>query len=97
VPPNIALEPSARDQAFFAPEALHAIGAHQMASVVERANAVFGPDGPSRKRAVRQSQRDLVAPDDAAGPWDKLDLEFYAYPDDIYVMLGAFVRARSAG
>jgi len=87
----------AGDQAFFAPEALRAIGAYRMASIVERANAIFGPDGPSRKRTPRQSQRSLAAPDDAPGPWDELDREFYDYPDDLYALLTRFIRAGAAG
>jgi hypothetical protein len=38
----------AGNQAFFAPEALRLIGASRMAEVVARANAVFGPEGPSQ-------------------------------------------------
>src|SRR5512142_287356 len=50
------------DQAFFAPQALRLVGAHRMAAIVANANAVFGPDGPSRTRTARQAQRALVAP-----------------------------------
>jgi hypothetical protein len=81
------------DQAFFAPEALRFIGAHRMAAIVSSANAVFGPDGPSRIRTVRQAQRALVAPNGGEGPWEQLDREFYAYPDDIYALVTGFVRS----
>jgi len=84
---------SSGDQAFFAPEALRLIGAHRMADIVSRANAVFGPDGPSRIRTVRQAQRALVAPDHADGPWEQLDREFYDYLDDIYALVTMFVRS----
>jgi hypothetical protein len=83
----------AGDLAFFAPQALRLIGAHRMADIVARANAVFGPDGPARAHRARQAQRDLVAPDDHDGPWDRLDEEFYEYPDDIGALLVGFVRA----
>jgi len=81
------------DQAFFAPQALGLIGAHRMAAIVSRANAVFGPGGPSRTRTARQAQLVLVAPDGAEGPWEQLDSEFYEYPDDIYALVAAFVRS----
>jgi hypothetical protein len=86
----------AGDEAFFAPEALRRIGALRMAEIVSRANAVFGPDGPSRDRDVRQAQLSLVDPEGAdQHPWDDLDREFYAYPDDIATLLTNFL-GRSA-
>ena len=81
------------DQAFFAPQALRLVGAHRMAAIVARANAVFGPDGPSRTRTARRAQRALVAPDGAKGPWEQLDRKFYEYPEDIYALVTGFVRS----
>ncbi|RFP09933.1 MULTISPECIES: DUF4375 domain-containing protein [unclassified Duganella] len=86
----------AGDQAFFAVDALHCIGAHRMAEIVSRANAVFGPNGPSQLSPVRQAQLFLVAPNDVQGPapWEQLDRAFYAYPDDIATLLTTFLSAR---
>jgi hypothetical protein len=66
-----------------------------MADIVVRANAVFGPDGPSPNRNARQDQLFLVAPVDSENPdpWEQLDRAFFAYPDDIAGMLTAFLRA----
>jgi len=44
------------DLAFYAPEALRAIGANELAKLAEEANAQFGDDGPSPDRAVRTEQ-----------------------------------------
>ncbi len=87
----------AGDQAFFAPKALHAIGANTMAEIVTSANAVFGLEGPSADGAVRQAQLFIVAPPDSVelGPWEDLDRAFSEYPDDIAVLLMAFLRARN--
>ncbi len=87
---------SSGDQSRLAPEALRAIGANRMAEIVTQANAVFGPDGPSPNRNTRQAQLFLVAPPDSEnpGPWEQLDSDFFAYPDDIAGLLTAFLRAR---
>jgi hypothetical protein len=87
---------SSGDQSRFAPDALRAIGAHQMADIVSQANAVFGPGGPSPDRNTRQAQLFLIAPPDSEnpGPWEQLDSDFFAYPDDLAGLLTAFLRAR---
>lgn len=82
------------DQSPWAPEALRTIGAYKMADIVARANSVFGPDGPSHNRSARQAQLFLVAPPDKPGPWEALDEEFFAYPDDISMLMEAFLRSR---
>jgi hypothetical protein len=76
------------DQAWFAPTALRSIGAHRMAAIVERANALFGEGGPSRDSDQRQSELSAIteANEDA---WEELDREFYEYPDDIAALLAA--------
>jgi hypothetical protein len=76
------------DQAWFAPTALRSIGAHHMASIAERANAMFGEAGPPADPDERQSAlfRITEANEDA---WELLDREFYAYPDDIAALLVA--------
>jgi len=74
------------DQAWFAPTALKTIGAYRMASIVERANAIFGVGGPPREPDERQSA--LFALTDAdEDAWENLDREFYGYPDDIGALL----------
>jgi hypothetical protein len=67
-----------------------------MADIVTQANTVVGPDGPSPDRNTRQAQLFLVAPPDSEdpGPWEQLDSDFVAYPDDIAGLLTAFLRAR---
>lgn len=83
------------DLAFYASDALQAIGAHQMASIVASANQVFGPDGPSQDWRARQAQLFLVAPNntDMSSPWEQFDRAFYTYPDDIAAQLTTFLRA----
>jgi hypothetical protein len=74
------------NQAWFAPTALRSIGAHNMASIAERANAMFGEAGPSRDRSERQSALSEMTSADE-GTWENLDREFYAYPDDIAALV----------
>ena len=76
------------NQAWFAPTALRTIGAHNMASIAERANAMFGEAGPSLDRVERQSALSEIT-DAVEGAWENLDREFYAYPDDIAALLAS--------
>ena len=88
----------AGDQAFFAPDALRAIGALRMSDIASRANAAFGRGGPPRGRNERHDRLFEIAPRDAeAGPWDQLDGEFQDYPDGIAALLIEFLRARRGG
>lgn len=76
----------AGEHARLVPAALHEIGAHKMAQIVERANALFGPDGPP----VDADERDVglfKITDDDEEAWEQLDREFQAYPDDIAALL----------
>lgn len=86
----------AGDQALLAPWALRTIGANRMAEIVARANAVFGPDGPSPNGVARHAQLALVEPlrDGVPSPWDALDPEFFSYPDNIAALLEAWLRER---
>jgi hypothetical protein len=62
---------SSGDLASFAPSALRAIGAQRMADIVEKANSLFGANGPSRSTNARQDQLFLIAPPDSdSGPWE---------------------------
>jgi hypothetical protein len=84
----------AGDQAFFAPDALRAIGALRMSDIASRANAKFGRGGPPGDRDQRHDRLFEIAPRDAdVGPWDQLDGEFLDYPDDIAALLIQFLRA----
>jgi hypothetical protein len=76
------------NQAWFAPTALRNIGAHRMASIVERANAMFGEAGPSPDPDKRQSALFEIT-DANEGAWEALDRKFYEYPDDISALLVA--------
>ena len=87
---------SAGDHAFFAPQALTAIGARSMAEIASRANAVFGLGGPPRSRDERQSKVEQIAAN-GSEPWDGLDREFQAYPDNIRNLLGEFLNVKRAG
>jgi hypothetical protein len=80
----------AGDLAFYAPRALTAIGADQMARIAARANGLFGPAGPPQGRdARRESVRGFSA---AKGPEiDVLEALFYECPDDLDELLEAFL------
>lgn len=78
----------AGDQAWFAPSALRSIGAHRMASIADRANAMFGKAGPPTDPNERGSAL-LHITEKNAGAWEQLDREFYAYPDNIGALLVA--------
>jgi hypothetical protein len=76
------------NQAWFAPTALGNIGAHRMASITQRANAMFGGAGPPSDPDKRQSALFRIT-DANPDAWEQLDREFYAYPDDIAALLVA--------
>jgi Domain of unknown function (DUF4375) len=83
---------SAGDHALLTPKALKAIGADQAAAIVEAANAVFGPAGPSRDRDERQRALEALG-DDRTPLFAPIDQRFFAYPDDIQGLLAAYVEA----
>lgn len=83
---------TAGELAFYAPTALKAIGAHEMARIAAAANAVFGEGGPPRDHDERQT-RLLAITGNAEDTFDDLDRSFYAYPDDIAKLLAAYVEA----
>ena len=89
----------AGDQAYYAPTALAAIGARQMAEIASRANALFGPEGPPRSWEERQVRlEEVTANDDQL--WDSLDREFQNYPDDYAIInelhaRGELINARN--
>lgn len=84
---------SSGDLAFYAPAALRRIGAHQMAKITADANKLFGPKGPARNPDEREDQLLTIAPNGSESkPWDELDRAFQSYPDDISVLLTAFLQ-----
>jgi hypothetical protein len=94
---------SAGDRATETIAALHSIGAHAAAAIVEEACALFPAGRPSSDRSTRQRQLlklDLFAQlrrlTLGATAFDFLDVRFYAYPDRIGELLLAFFNQRSA-
>jgi len=82
---------SAGDLAFYAPEALRSIGANRMAALAEEANSVFGPGGPPRDWETRRAQVRQFS-DEVQERLDRLDSQFYEYPDDIRKLLQAYLE-----
>ena len=77
-------------QARHAPPALRKIGAHAMAEIVERANSLFGEQGPPEDDHLRrEALRALTHANKAE--WDDLDRSFYAYPDDVSGLLEQYL------
>jgi hypothetical protein len=83
------------DFALEVPGYLRAIGADQAATIVETANAAFGPDGPPSDRDLRQDQLESLS-EKAAEVWDELDAAFWEYPDDIERLVQAYVESKNA-
>jgi hypothetical protein len=78
------------DHAQHAVESLRAIGADHTASLVDKANHLFGDDGPSQNRDRRQKQ--LVSlPESAANQFAQFDEEFFKYTDNLEQLLTAYV------
>lgn len=86
---------SAGDQARETVEALHRIGAHTMAEIVEKANAAFGEHGPNSDRDKRQEQLDEIG-DASEKLWYDLDGEWNDYPDDITTLMRKYVQENRA-
>jgi len=76
---------------FFAPTALHAVGAHQCAAIVEKALALVPAPLPTEHDACWEAMHSLPGP--AAAQFQSLDDRFFAYPDDLTELLFAFVSA----
>ena len=73
--------------------ALRAIGASQMAEIVDEAIARFGPGGVPEDRDARQTRLLALTEDDGVS-FDDLDRRFWAYPDDVAALLGAHLGQR---
>ena len=76
-------------------EALNAIGAPQVASMLSRAIAVFPDSAPSSDRTKRQAQLDALdqAKRDSLGD---VDQEFFAYPEPITELLRVYVESHAS-
>ena len=77
---------SSGDHAVHAPAALRSIGAPAMAAIVESANGLFGPGGPSTDRTVRQAQLFAITERDESA-FENCDRDFLAYPEDLSALL----------
>ena len=86
---------AAGDLAFHGPAALERIGARHMAQVVVRANAVFGPEGPSRDRKTREEQVRAFGAE-TRRTLETLYVEFMESPDDTDALIEAYLSADPA-
>jgi hypothetical protein len=82
---------SAGDNTVETIQALQAIGALHMADILRRAAAKFPGGMPPRERFARQDILLELFPDSAR--FEELDNEFYAYPDDLSVLVKKFISA----
>lgn len=73
-------------------EALYAIDAPHTASIVERANALFGPSGPPANRDARLARLEAADPLLTEG-LAKLDDQFLEYRDNLSELLARFMRS----
>ena len=64
-----------------------AVGAAELAGVVQKAVALFGPDGPAPDRDERMNQLSGIDLELLSG----LDTEYYDCPDDLRELLPLFV------
>ncbi len=69
--------------------ALETIGASKCARIVQRACALFPNSMPSQDRDARQNELFSIT-DDNEEAFEKLDAEFYQYPDPIGPLLETF-------
>ena len=72
--------------------ALKRIGAGRVAALVEQANQVFPAMDPPRRQSTRRSLLDILG-GKAGVELDRLDQEFFEYPDDLSQLLFDYVMA----
>jgi hypothetical protein len=82
---------SSGDTAVHAEGALRAIGAQRAADIVAKAVALIPGGPPSTDRDARERQIDGASPE-VHSAWERLDQQFYAYPDDLTSLLYGWVR-----
>lgn len=83
---------SAGEMAVETEAALRAIGANRAAAIVARAVAMFPGGAPPRDHDARQ-RRLRTASAEVRSAWERLDREFFKYPDDLTSLLYAWVKA----
>ena len=88
-------ENSAGDYASATAGALRSVGAPEMAALVERAIAPFGPEGPPADRSQRQKLLNAL-PASAGELWGQLDKEFYGLASPQQGLLALVEANRSA-
>ena len=71
-------------------DALTKIGANKTAEIVKKANSEFKNGTVPKDRIERQNELELIE-EKAEENWNKCDLEFYEYQDDLTELLIAFV------
>ena len=86
---------SAGDLAAETVDALDRIGANKTMTLLKEAMAVFPSPGPAAARELREAQLEALPPT-AQATWDRLDREFFAYPDDLPSLVRSFVKAHVA-
>jgi hypothetical protein len=82
------------DHALDAVKSLQAIGANHTATLVSRANGLFGPSGPSHDRDIRWRQLDAFS-ESARNQLAQFDEEFFEYKGNLKQLLSAFVQKHS--
>ena len=85
-------ENSAGEMALDTETALRAIGADRAAAIVAKAVAAFPGGAPPRDHDARQQQL-RTASDGVRSTWERLNQEFFKYPDDLTSLLYAWVKA----
>ncbi|MCT8861657.1 DMP19 family protein, partial [Shewanella xiamenensis] len=83
---------SAGDISFYAAKAFDAIGAHNMASIAQKALDLFGPEGPPKNRDERVEILESIS-EKHEEYLNKLDYEFTEYPDNIKELLLTYVQS----
>lgn len=84
------------DIAVDVPGALRAIGADHTASIVDRANGLFGADGPPADRDARQERLDDLEESVEEG-FEALDQAFLEYRDNLSQLLADYMKGASGG
>lgn len=79
-----------------APAALRAVGAEELAGIVERANALFGPDGVPSGREDRTKFLQTM-PDSARKTLDALEAQYMECAPDLDVFIEAYLTRQSKG
>jgi len=70
--------------------ALQSIGANLTAKTVKQAIDVFGPSGPPASHVERQEVIEKLS-EEQKEVWNKLDTEFFGYPNNLTELLHDFV------